>query len=119
MPSALIRRADTDDDIDAVRTLYLEWADWQFRVHPEHKDRILTKFEPASYARTVADLHLIHARLKGAMLLARLDGQPAGCVMYDEMEPGVAEIKRLFVAETGRGHDLGRCLLGVPSLTIT
>lgn len=45
------------------------------------------------------------------MLLAELDGHPAGCVMYHAMEPGVAEIKRLFANESGRGRGLGRLLL--------
>jgi GNAT superfamily N-acetyltransferase len=31
--------------------------------------------------------------------------------MYDQMEPGVAEVHRLFVTEEGRGNGVGRALL--------
>jgi GNAT superfamily N-acetyltransferase len=111
MAATSIRAAETDADFDAARDLCRAWVDWQLKVFPHMRDKILAKFEPVEYARTLADLPMIHARPKGAILLASLSGAPVGCVMYDEMEPGVAEIKRLFVEEAGRGHGLGRTLL--------
>jgi len=70
----------------------------------------MTAFEPVSFARTVFDLHLSHPRPKGAIILARMGGVPVGRVMYLGQEPGLAEIKRLIVSESGRGHGLGRVL---------
>lgn len=111
MPEISIRRAQTDDDVEAVRSLCRVWPEWQLKVYPDLRDVILQKFEPVAYARLLADLPQIHARPRGAMLLAHLDGRPVGCVMHEEMAPGVAEVKRLFVDEHGRGHGLGRALL--------
>lgn len=111
MPQIDIHLAETDDDHAAIRAFCHDWVDWQLRTFPDKHDKILTVFEPVQYAATLAALPQIHARPKGAILLARLDGAPVGCVMYHDWEPGVAEVKRLFVAEAGRGHGLGRALL--------
>jgi GNAT superfamily N-acetyltransferase len=111
LPKVTISRAETQADFDHARSLCNAWVDWQLKVFPEYRNEIHKVFEPVAYARTLAELPVIHARPKGAILLAALDGRPAGCVMYLEMEPGVAEIKRLFVDESGRGHGLGQALL--------
>ncbi len=111
MPDITIRLAKSDADFDATRALCHAWVDWQLEAFPERKEIIMTAFEPVSYARTLADLSVLHARPKGAILLAFLNDQPVGCVMYLEMAQGVAEIKRLFVDPAGRGHGLGRALL--------
>lgn len=111
MPTISVKVAETDTDFAAARKLCYGWVDWQLQNFPEYKHEILRVFEPVAYRRTVDSLHEIHARPKGAILLAYLDDQPFGCVMYLEEEPGVAEIKRLFVEVAGRGHGLGATLL--------
>jgi len=111
MPETIIYRAETQADFDAARLLCQAWVDWQLKTFPDLRDTILTAFEPAAYAKTMADLAHIHARPEGAILLARLNRRAVGCVMYHKMENGVAEVKRLFVDESGRGHGLGKALL--------
>ncbi len=66
---------------------------------------------PESFQKTLADLPELHGRPGGGIILGLVDGQAAGCVMYHEADAGVAEFKRMFVRENGRGHGLGRRML--------
>ena len=111
MKISRIRLADTEADFDEARALGRSYVDWLLKVYPEMREPILAFFDPVEYEQTLAALPIVHARPKGAVLLADLSGSAVGCVMYLEMEPGIAEIKRLFVDEAGRGHGLGRKLL--------
>ena len=111
MKISRIRLAVTEADFDEARALGRSWVDWLLKVHPELREPILAYWDPVEYAQTLAALPVVHARPKGAVLLADLGGSAVGCVMYLELEPGIAEVKRLFVDEAGRGHGLGRKLL--------
>ncbi len=111
MAEISIRLAQTDADFEAARVVSYEWANSHIEEFPEHRETILKAFEPVAYKRTVDNLHIIHARPQGAILLAELEGQAVGCVMYLGAEPDTAEIKRLFVDPKGRGHRLGQRLL--------
>ena len=111
MASTKVFMAESDADFAVARTLGFEWAKMNYDDFPEHQDIIAKVFDPDAYKESMENLHVIHARPRGAVLLAELNGQPVGCVMYQEMEPGVAEIKRLFVRASARGHGLGHALL--------
>lgn len=111
MPRKQIHRAASERDFEDARALCRAWLDWQLKTYPEHREKIARKFPPGEYDRTVATLAEIHAAPGGAVLLCKLDGKTVGCVMFDRMEQDVAEVHRLFVAEGGRGHGVGRALL--------
>jgi hypothetical protein len=67
LPEASVHIASTDADFAAARGLSHAWVDWLLKTYPALKTEILRKFEPVSYGRTVDNLHIIHARPRGAI----------------------------------------------------
>jgi putative acetyltransferase len=51
-----------------------------------------------------------YARPRGRMLIARIAGEPAGCVALRPVGPLDAEMKRLYVRPAFRGMGVGRML---------
>lgn len=112
MTTVAVKMAKTVGDFDAARALCLEWLDWHWRNYPTSWPKGEGHpMEPEAFKAVVRDLPKHHARPHGAVLIGTVDGRPAGCVMYHQASPGVAEFKRMFVSENGRGHGLGRRML--------
>lgn len=111
MPAITVRMAETEADFAAARCLCAEWLDWHWQNFPAGGPREGNPLDPATFQVVIDTLEQIHARPRGAVLLAEVDGQARGCVMYHEAGATTAEVKCLFVNESGRGHGLGRLLL--------
>ncbi len=58
----------------------------------------------------LADLSGVYGPPSGSALLADLDGSPVGCVGIRLLEPGVAELKRMYVRPWARGRGVGQAL---------
>lgn len=92
---ARLREASAPADLDALRSLFAEYA--------------RSVDEPCCFAgfeRELAEL----PRGYLALFIADEDGVAAGCVGLREVDPGTAEMKRLYVRPAWRGHGIGRAL---------
>jgi putative acetyltransferase len=86
-------------DLDAVRALFSEYAaSLGFSLGYQGFDAELAGL-PGKYAAPA-----------GALLLAKVDGIPAGVVALRELESGIAEMKRLYVQPAHHGRSIGRKL---------
>lgn len=111
MTTSLIRQATAPEDLAAVRQLC-----WDYRSHLSSVSAVdaeLTEtFYPApKYTALMDTLETLHARPRGIILLAELDGQPVGCGMSHALFPDTSEIKRVYVAPHARGHGIARKLV--------
>ena len=87
-------------DLADLRTLFSEYGTWL----GDHLDR-------ARFAIELASLPGDYAPPKGALFLARVNGEAAGCVGVRPLMGDICELKRLYTRTRFRGHGLGRQLL--------
>ncbi|MEO0621747.1 MAG: GNAT family N-acetyltransferase [Pseudomonadota bacterium] len=95
--------AETADDIRAVRFLIEAYATWLADDHG-----ISLEFQ--GIESELASLPGSYAPPGGALLLAGPAEAPLGCAAFRAHEPGVCEIKRLYVMPAAQGMGLGRRL---------
>lgn len=95
-----IVKAETPAQVVTAREMIEEYAAWLefklcFQGYEEEIQSLPGKYAPPS----------------GRLLLALWDGRPAGVIaLRPQEEPGVCEMKRLYVRPEFRGHQIGRIL---------
>jgi len=92
-------QAESQAQIAQARELFLEYAQsLGFSLCFQNFDKELSGL-PGDYAPP-----------EGRLLLVEYDGQLAGCVALHELDPGICEMKRLYLRRQFRGKGLGRVL---------
>jgi ribosomal protein S18 acetylase RimI-like enzyme len=103
MPDIQVLEAETPALLDAVRALFIEY---------QQSLGIDLCFQ--NFAAEVSGLPGEYKAPDGALLVALVDGQPAGCGAFRRLAevdyPNACEMKRLFVQPAFRRYGLGRQL---------
>ena len=99
MPAVALVDGHVPERIDALRTLFREYAEWL------DVDLCFQDFEAE-----LASLPGEYAPPKGRAFLAEVDGHLAGCVGLRPLDDGWCEMKRMYVRPAARGLGLGRLL---------
>ncbi|WP_170463309.1 GNAT family N-acetyltransferase [Ruegeria arenilitoris] len=106
-----IIEAKTPDQFDEVRRLCWEYRDFLMTLD-EKSVRVAKTYYPEDvYNRLMGEIEVEHAVPDGGVRLALKDGDAIGCGMFRTIEPGVAEIKRVFVSDAARGTGAGFAIM--------
>jgi GNAT superfamily N-acetyltransferase len=99
LSECVLGEARTAEDLAQARRLFRAYADWL------GVDLCFQGFE-----RELAELPGCYAPPEGRLLIARVGGDVVGCVGLRPLEPGVCEMKRLWVEPGFGGQGIGRAL---------
>jgi len=103
----VVSQAESPSQIAAVEELLREYTTWAFTLEAG------SEHAPAFQGldRELATLPGIYAPPKGRLLLATVDGRPAGCVCLKGNDAVTCEVKRLYVRPGFRGMKIGEQLI--------
>lgn len=105
-----IVNATNREQLDQVRSLMHTFVDW-LRQHYANDIQIINEyFDEKAFLEELALLPGKYAMPEGQLLLARYQGQPAGCVGLRRLDEQRCEMKRLFVPTSFHGQGIGRAL---------
>jgi putative acetyltransferase len=94
-----------------IRITEARWPDDHAIVEALFREYVASLAEDISFQNVDDELGTLpgkYARPTGVVLIARDGAQAAGAVAYRMVEPGVCEMKRLYVRPAFRGLGLGR-----------
>jgi putative acetyltransferase len=95
----------------SLRISEARWPDDRAAVEALFREYVASLAEDISFQNVddeLAGLPGKYARPTGVVLVARDDREAAGAAAYRMVEPGVCEMKRLYVRPAWRGSGLGR-----------
>jgi ribosomal protein S18 acetylase RimI-like enzyme len=94
-----ILQAHTGENLKFIKMLFVEYA-----------NSLDFDLDFQDFKEELANLPGDYSPPKGCLLLARHEGEIAGCVALRELSRGVCEMKRLYIKPQFRGMGIGRAL---------
>src|SRR5947209_20189405 len=95
----------------SIRITEARWPDDHAIVEALFREYVASLAEDISFQNVDDELGTLpgkYARPSGVVLIVREGAQAAGAIAYRMVEPGVCEMKRLYVRPGFRGSGLGR-----------
>src|SRR4051812_1091512 len=102
-----ISQVETPAQVAAIRDVLHEYIDWTSTVEGDAHDAPTFK----GIGTELDALPGIYAPPRGRLLLATVDGHPAGCIALKPVDDRTVELKRLYVRPAFRGHRIGEGLV--------
>jgi GNAT superfamily N-acetyltransferase len=103
--------AGSIEDFEILADLCRKLGAWDaeaVRPHGVSAEELAAIFHPARNAQEIAAKF---CAADAAMLLARVDGHPAGCVAFEPFDDEAIEVEKFFVDAPFRGKGVGRALM--------
>jgi len=110
MGSVTVRMAELPQDMPEIARLCWSFRDALLALGEAALPAIERLYPKESYGAVIDSLPEKHARPRGAILLAELDGVAIGCGMIQALGERDAEIKRVFVEPRIQGKRAGETL---------
>jgi GNAT superfamily N-acetyltransferase len=110
MTDFILRRASLPQDEAVLSSLMQGYFATLTERIPQQREAILMKYDAAKMPALMAQFAQDHSRPTGDLRIALIGDTPVGCAMLRTLEPGVAELQRVYVTPEGRGHGIGEAL---------
>jgi ribosomal protein S18 acetylase RimI-like enzyme len=107
---ATVQVPSTSRQLDDVRALMRAFIAWHRERHREDVHLIDQYFDATAFEDELATLPGRYVPPRGQLLLATVDGTPAGCVALREIDATACEMKRMFVYPAFHGRGVGLAL---------
>jgi GNAT superfamily N-acetyltransferase len=96
---------------EQVASLLRDYLLWMRRRYHRQGDMLDAYFDEREWESQLTDLEGHYGAPHGAIVLALVDGVPAGCAMMRGIGEDVCEMKRLFVRPAFQGLGLARAIV--------
>lgn len=105
-----VRVPTTVEELEQVRLLMRAFVAWHRERHQQDLALIDAYFDDSAFEEELASLPGKYAPPTGQLLLAMVNGAPAGCVALKQIGTEACEMKRMFVYPEYHGRGVGRAL---------
>jgi len=100
----------TEPDAELIRCLVASFLSWLRARYPEMKDEIDAYMTGQNLHSDLDHLLDVFSPPNGECLLARIDDEPAGMVMFKRFDDSTCEMNRMYVTDVARGKGVARQL---------